>query len=317
MVAVALTVCLVSCASFEHLTEVSSTFPQARECGKCHIDIYQEWSESDHAGAYTNPHFQAATDDYGFDECLNCHAPEPMLTMHTPAVRAGQREEGVTCVACHLDQGVLAGPLEPTGKVHPHPIGVRPEVYRDVGICGRCHQGTLQQWTAVTDTKKTCQQCHMPEVTRKMTQSSGGFSDIIVALERETLQRRHVFAIPPAEAVREMVTVEVRRVDTGAEIILHSCLPHSLPTGDYGFRILVLDLTTLDDQGTEQSVVRLELAPEMKTDIAAFGTWNRLVAVPANSVSLRVRLRRYSYPDAAILDLLDQTMELERYDAGR
>jgi len=315
--AAALAACLLSCASFEHLTQVTDTFPQAKECGKCHIDIYQEWSQSDHAGAYANPHFRAATNDYAFGDCLNCHAPEPMLTVDTPAARSGKREEGVTCVACHLDQGALAGPLEATGKVQPHPIGVRPDVYRDVGICGRCHEGTLQEWKSAAGEKQTCQQCHMPEVTRKMTQSSGGFSNVIVAMEHETLQRRHVFAIPAADAVDEMLTVEIGHDETGVEIALHNILPHSLPTGDYGFRILVLELLVTDGQGAEHSLTHVELAPEMKTHIPALGTWRSLVTVPAESVSLRVRLRRHSYHDQPVLDLLDRTIELGPYHASQ
>lgn len=301
---------LVSCASFEHLTQVTDTFPEAKECGKCHIDIYEEWAESNHAKAYENPHFRAATDNHAFTDCLNCHAPEPRWTAETPTVRSAKRHEGVTCVSCHLDQGTLAGPLEPTGKVRPHPIGVRPEVYHDVGICGRCHQGTLKQWTSVSEKRKTCQECHMPEVARRMTQSSGGFSDIIVSMEHETPQRRHVFAIAPTESVQEMVTLEVRRVGTDAEVILHNRLPHRLPTGDYGFRVLVLEISILDANGAELSTTRVELSPEMKTDIAPMGTWIRRVALPEDSASLRVRLQRHSYEDEAILDLLDQIVEL-------
>ena len=306
----ALALGLASCASFEHLTRVSNTFPQAKECGKCHIDIYQEWTTSDHAHAYTNPHFRAATDDYAFGECLNCHAPEPVLTAHTPAVRQAEREEAVTCVACHLDQGELCGPLEPTGKVQPHPIGVRPEVYGDAGICGRCHQGTWEEWAAVVQEKRTCQQCHMPEITRKMTQASGGFSNLIVAMEHETAQRRHVFAIPTADSTGELIELEVRRVETGVEVRLYNRLPHSLPTGDYGFRVLVLEITALDGQGGESALAQMELAPETKTAIPAQGTWNHSAAVPEGSRSLRVRLRRLSYDDQTVLNLLDRTVEL-------
>jgi len=317
LLAAALAAGIVSCASYEHLTQVSNTFPPAQDCGKCHIDIYQEWSQSDHAGAYTNPHFQAATNDYAFDDCLSCHAPEPMLTVETPAVRPAKRDEGVTCVACHLDAGALAGPLETTGKIQPHPVGVRPEVYLNVGICGRCHEGTLEQWESAAGEKKTCQQCHMPAVTRKMTQSTGGFADVIVALERETPQRRHVFSIPTIDATGELFSIDVNRSETNVEISLHNQLPHHLPTGDYGFRILVLELLTTDNQGAEHLLTRVEMAPEMKTHIPALGTWRCLVAVPDESVSLRVRLQRHSYHDQPVLDLLDRTVELETHHAGQ
>ena len=68
-------VLIASCASFEHLTEVTEdTFPQAAQCGKCHVEIYKEWLQSDHSAAYTNPHFRRATDNYSFEKCLSCQA---------------------------------------------------------------------------------------------------------------------------------------------------------------------------------------------------------------------------------------------------
>ncbi len=301
---------LASCASFQHLTQVSNTFPQAKDCAECHIDIHQEWTASDHAHAYSNPHFRAATDDCAFNECLNCHAPEPMLTAQTPAVRSAGREEAVTCVACHLEQGRLSGPLEPTGRVRPHPIGVRPEVYRDTGICGRCHQGTFEQWADANEGKQTCQQCHMPEVARKMTQSTGGFASVLVAMEHQTPQRRHTFAIPTSDSTDGMIDLEVRRDDSGAQITLRNRLPHGLPTGDYGFRVLVLEVAAADGQGEEHVLIQEELAPETKTAISPEGTWQRTVTIPADSVSLRVRLRRHSYEDQDVLDLLDRRVSL-------
>ena len=57
-------------------------------------------------------------------------------------------------------------------------------------------------------------------------------------------------------------------------------------------------------------MTHVELSPEMKTDIAPLGAWNRRIALPENSVSLRVRLQRHSHEDQAVLDLLDQIVEL-------
>ncbi len=59
LIAIGLTILFTSCASFEHLTMVTEeTFPQAGQCGKCHVEIYHEWSNSDHSTAYTNPDFR-------------------------------------------------------------------------------------------------------------------------------------------------------------------------------------------------------------------------------------------------------------------
>ncbi len=290
-----LAVLMASCASFKHLTQVNDTFPPAKDCGKCHVAIYQEWAQSDHAQAYTNPHFREATDDYAFADCLSCHAPEPMLTAGRPTVRSAGREEGVTCVSCHLEQGVLSGPLEPTGKVHPHPIGVRPEVYRDSGICGRCHEGTMEQWSAVASEKKACQECHMGAVTRKVTQATGGISNLLVAMEREVPQRRHEFRIPTASESLEFIALSVKRSDAGLDVTVENNCPHDLPTGDFGFRVVTLEVFALNAAGELSLVGCWELMRELGTAIGVQERRTWAVLVPDGAKPTRVVLTRYSY----------------------
>lgn len=301
MTAVVLTACLLGCASFEHLTQVTNTFPQARECGKCHIEIYGEWSQSDHAGAYTNPHFQAATNEYAFEDCLSCHAPEPMLTAGTPELRPGKREEGITCVSCHLEEEMLSGPLEPTGKVHPHPIGVRPEVYRNSDICGRCHEGTMRQWNSVETEKNTCQECHMEPVTRKVTQATGGMSNVLVAMEKEVPQRRHGFRILNDMQAPGLITLAATRSDSTLEVRIENHLPHDLPTGDFGFRILTLDVFASDASGSSTLIKTWELAGELGTAIPPQGvhTWSLDLAGDVKTV--RAILTRRSYDGQALV----------------
>jgi len=293
--AIALTTCLVGCASFEYLTHVSDTFPQAKACGKCHIDIYEEWSQSDHAGAYTNPHFQAATNDYAFGDCLSCHVPQARLTAGTPESRSGKREEGITCVSCHLEEGMLSGPLEPTGKVHPHPIGVRPEVYRNSDICGRCHEGTMQQWKSVETEKNTCQECHMESITRKVTQATGGVSNVLVAMEKEVSQRRHGFHILNDTQPPGLITLIAMRSGSTVEVRIENHLPHDLPTGDFGFRILTLEIFALDTSGNSVPIKTLELARELGTSIPPHGTRVWSVDVDGDVQAVRTVLTRRSY----------------------
>lgn len=297
--ATVLAVGLASCASFEHLTQVSNTFPPAKDCGKCHVDIYHEWSQSDHAQAYVNPHFRTATDDYAFERCLSCHAPEPRLTADRPVVRSTGREEGVTCVSCHLEEGVLSGPLEPTGKVHPHPIGVRPEVYRDSGICGRCHEGTMEQWTAAGGEKKTCQQCHMEPVTRKVTQATGGISNLLVAMEKQVPVRKHEFRIPDDP---EFIVLSVTRSATGVQITVENRCPHDLPTGDFGFRVVTLEAFAVDRRGEESVAGEWELTRELGTALGPRESRTWTVAVPDGSKLTRAVLTRRSYdPNGLVL----------------
>lgn len=296
-----LTLCLLSCASFEYLTQVSNTFPHAKDCGKCHVAIYQEWSQSDHAGAYTNPHFQAATNDYAFEDCLNCHAPEPMLTAETPALRSSLREDGVTCVACHLEAGQLCGPLEPTGKVHPHPIGVRPETYRGVGICGRCHQDTMTQWDAIVAEKNTCQECHMEAVTRKVTQATGGMSNVLVAMEKEVSQKRHVFRILNDTQPPGLIALTATRTDSTLEVRVENHLPHDLPTGTFGFRILTLEVFAVDASGAATPIKTWELAGELGTAVAPHGLQTWTLDLASDVKAVRAILTRRSYDGQALV----------------
>jgi hypothetical protein len=301
------------CESFADLTRVTNDhFPRAVKCGKCHIDIYAEWSGSDHARAYTNPHFRRSTNDHAFTDCLNCHAPEPTVSLLPPKTRHLHRDEGITCVSCHLENGVLSGPFAPTGKVKPHPVGVNPELYRGSQLCGRCHEGTYAQWQdAPLEDKKTCQQCHMPAVTRKVTQSAGGISKLIVSLEHEVVQRQHVFRIQTDESICEMVSVTATQAGSEVELSVRNNVPHLLPTGDFGFRVLDLIVSRTDRQGNTIEVLREELTKELKSAIPAGASLQRIVQLPADAQTLRLRIQRRSYQDQAMLELFDQEVTLK------
>ena len=301
LTAAALAIGLASCASFKHLTQVSNTFPPAKDCGKCHVDIYHEWSQSDHAHAYTNPHFREATDDYAFENCLSCHAPEPMLTAARPTVRSSGREEGVTCVSCHLEQGVLSGPLQPTGKVHPHPIGVRPEVYYDSGICGRCHEGTMDQWKPFRRRRGPASSAIWGPATRKVTQATGGVSNLLVAMEKEVPVRRHEFRIPPASASLGYVAMSAGRSGSGVDITVENRCPHDLPTGDFGFRVVTLEVFAVDGGGEASLAGRWELTRESGTALESQGSRTWTVPVPQGGRLTHAVLTRRSYDQDSIV----------------
>ena len=313
LVCAGLLLCGVGCMSFDYLTDVTEDhFPQAVKCGKCHIAIYDEWSGSDHANAFTNPHFKTATDTYAFEDCLNCHAPQPSVSASLPETRRVHREDGVTCVSCHFDQGVLFGPLPTSGKVQPHPVGVNSDFYRSSELCGRCHEGTFQQWQDATiDHKRTCQQCHMPAVTRKVTQSAGGVSNIIVAFEHEAPQRQHVFQILPEDTADEIVSVSAVRAGSTVNLSVRNNLPHLLPTGDFGFRVVDLKVSMDDAQGNSVEILQEELTKELKTAIGAGQTWQRVVQVPTSTSRLRLKLQRRSYPDHPVIDLYNDEVDLK------
>jgi hypothetical protein len=298
---------LSSCVSFDYLTQVTEdSFPQASQCGKCHVEIYHEWATSDHAAAYVNPHFKQATHDHQFEACLSCHAPQPFRS--DPLVtRNMDRSEGITCVSCHLVEGKLAGPLEPTGKIAPHPIDVNPDYYHTSGICGTCHQGELAEWeNANRVDKKTCQECHMPEVTRKVTQPTGGISNLIVAFEDTVKQKKHDFSMVSSNMDFDIISVQAIRVNANEiTLIIKNNLPHSLPAGDFGFRVMALEALTASTDDNEILLDRMELTKELKNAISPSGTFEWKLGVPPATDFLRIKLSRLSYDEEDVIYLTD------------
>ncbi|MGR3310118.1 MAG: multiheme c-type cytochrome [Candidatus Brocadiales bacterium] len=312
-ISIGLVVLFASCASFEHLTMVrEQIFPHAVQCGKCHVEIYNEWLQSDHASAYTNPNFRQATDDYSFEDCLNCHAPEPTVADTPPVARSVDRDEGVTCVSCHLQEGKLSGPIEPTGNVAPHPIGVNPHLYEDSGFCGRCHNGDFDEWRAVKITdKKSCQQCHMPPITRKMTQATGVISKLIVAFEHEVSMKRHTFSMAPSEPQDDIISIEAKRGGSFVTLTIKNNLPHSLPGGDFGFRVLVLQILAIDSKENPIRIGQRELAKEMASAIQPLEAIDWQLKIPPDTVFIRVKLQRLSYEENDIVNLTDIKVPLQ------
>ena len=76
--------------------------PVAEDCRRCHSEVVEEWSDSPHAVAWTSEHFAALTADNSADACVGDHGPAPLGPKGEIALRGDHREEGVTCVSCHL-----------------------------------------------------------------------------------------------------------------------------------------------------------------------------------------------------------------------
>lgn len=294
-------VCLLSCTSFDYLTESGDQFAHAKDCSECHVAVYNEWSQSDHAKAFVNPHFRRATGDYAFENCIGCHAPKTGVTDQTPIARTAGRQDGVTCVSCHLKGGKMVGPVTPTGIVKPHPIEVDEKFYRSSAFCGGCHEGTLQEWNSVKADKMTCQQCHMQPVMRQVTQATGGFSNIIVAFEKEQMLRRHDFSVSVDNVPGKIITVSAKRNGPVLMLEITNNLPHSLPTGDFGFRVLELQAIAFDKLNNEISLGQRELVPELPNAIRPRSTLTWKVEMPRDAVGALIRLKRRSYEKTDVI----------------
>jgi hypothetical protein len=174
---------------------------RASTCGACHREIYNEWRISTHARAWLDDaQFMEElhkSRKQGVDwMCVNCHTP---VANQLPRLVAGLTDgqpnrpeyvdnphydevlqlEAITCATCHVRDGYVVGPWGNTNA--PHAVRKDPSLLT-IDVCTQCHQAQAEfralSLACVFDTGgeftrgpydeagKTCQSCHMPEVTR-------------------------------------------------------------------------------------------------------------------------------------------------------
>ena len=115
-------------------------------CMTCHQDKHDEWSESKHAEAYSDPEFQREWSAAGNQEdCLQCHTTGYDQETKTYAI------EGVTCEQCHGEALTM-------------------EVDRSPELCGSCHSGEYGEYRyeeflegTHAGSGVTCVDCHAYE----------------------------------------------------------------------------------------------------------------------------------------------------------
>ncbi len=245
----------------------------AKECKNCHEEIYQEWSESMHAKAWTDPYYQI---DYVFDGsqqiCLNCHIPlenqqenlvlgfqdkekfKPILKPN-PDFDPELQLEGVTCLVCHIKDGKIVGPFGSTDA--PHATIADPEITQGMKVCEKCHVAFGERWDTfykippcgtVSEIIRSgqeidCVGCHMPEVMRP------------IALGSEVRKgRKHYFrGGHHPEQVMKSLEVKFKKevIKDNYKFIFELTnigASHNLPTGTPD-RHLTLELRLLDESG--------------------------------------------------------------------
>ncbi|MBI5307603.1 MAG: hypothetical protein HZB37_04505 [Planctomycetes bacterium] len=281
------------CKGFGHLTRVEMAYPKASFCEDCHGDVCREWADSPHARAFTSNTFRMATHDYSFTDCLGCHAPEPALSVTQAECRTIFREEGVTCASCHLEESKMVGPLTPTGILAPHPVRVDDGRYRNSQFCGRCHEGTFKEWSDVkAENKHTCQDCHMPPVKRRITQSDKLISKMIVATEEVTAQKKHTFGIYQKLPDVDPFHVTVNRDGALFTVVLENNVPHALPTGDFGIRIVTVDISAVQANDEVVPIKRLELIKGLHTAIPPKCSASWTFSLPDTAKAVRCVISR-------------------------
>jgi hypothetical protein len=253
---------------------------KAESCGTCHAEIYEEWKSSIHSYAYRDPFFHAYwTKDKHTWVCLNCHTPlenqQPTLIKAIPRERVERaiqepnpnydpeyQQEGVTCAACHVRDGVILGPFEDSAA--PHPTKFDP-IFRTTQLCYRCHSvvggpaqfynggpcGTYAEYEGGYYMKERgliCQSCHMPEIDRPVAVNGpirrgrqhlwrGGHDPNMV----KSAVAIEVKAEPSLPKAGDDLQVTLTLINAGAG--------HKLPTGDPD-RHFTVEFTVIDQTGT-------------------------------------------------------------------
>jgi len=230
----------------------------AEGCATCHPEIVAEWRTSIHRRAWDEPYYQV---DRHFDGdqqvCLNCHTPfaaqqrervlgfrdrarwDPILAPN-PDFDPALQHEGVTCLACHLDQTDGGALLGPYGDVDaPHPTRRLADPNR---VCFRCHVVDNRRWDTrfrippcgtVAEIRAAggpvdCVSCHMPEVARPAAVGGPGRTG-----HRHTWRGGHDPAT--VRGALNVALTEVKRPSPGerafAITLTNTGAAHALPTG--------------------------------------------------------------------------------------
>lgn len=272
----------------------------ASACTACHLDIYEEWKQSPHAGAFLREEFRVASQDHEESDCLRCHIPTSLEKVSAAPVRAKFRSEGVNCDSCHLQGKAYATPVKPTTFAM-HDV-VQNDLLRKGEFCGRCHEAIFKQWSAVSvasDGRKTCQQCHMSPVRRKTVSGTGWH-----VLHMKFDGRRHEFTVLPAEPGKPNVGVAVSMDEVSADVVAgsvtltNSGAQHSIPGGEFGFREIAVIVSLVDRYGVASAKKVHQLVNRRNRDLA-YGQSKalpfRFESVPDDAEAVEVRVVRGSF----------------------
>lgn len=150
-------------------------FTSSSQCQTCHAQVYEEWSKSWHAQAWTDPEVRALSNDFQNTDCIDCHASRPVYETgvgQRVLPRSARRSEGIDCIACHIlpeSAPEARGGALVAGTIDDRTAACRPVAVRSLGspeYCGVCHDQhkTVTQWRETQYPARGigCVDCHMP-----------------------------------------------------------------------------------------------------------------------------------------------------------
>jgi len=254
-------------------------------CRPCHGREYDEWAASRHALAWTNPQVEAyAVLSLGLDDCVQCHAPQPVFLTgvgRAPKKRAEGRDGGVHCLTCHIGpDGVVGLRGNPDAPCRPSA-----DSRLSSALCASCHRTIGLDWKESDAARNGtgCADCHNRGADGSVTHAMGGghAPDVLARAFRMEL------AVRSSEAV-----VTVHNIGAG----------HNFP-GERHFRVLLLRIDVLDAAGTpveEYRTVLKDVTPlrmaRLEVDIGAGESVTHRYPLPCSAGTVRVRLLYKLYP---------------------
>jgi nitrate/TMAO reductase-like tetraheme cytochrome c subunit len=291
LVLIAIILIISGCKLIENLhpelAERGEDSSGSKECSECHIDIYNEWAESSHSMSYSSEEFRVSSNNYEYKFCLGCHIPEMIfktlkngtddqagvdwskLKNEEIVARSYNLADGVDCQGCHLTVDcTLAGPH---AGVSPHPSEKKEELYKRSELCGICHRDTLEEYLAyIEEGGETCQDCHMPAVKRKLIQNEP-WQKMHVRKEGKAHTFSSLSAIEKDKDFIELKFTEINYDNnqiTGNVEVINNKVSHSIPTGKYGYREVLLLINLKDNLGriikSKQESMFVELNTQLK-----------------------------------------------------
>ncbi len=226
-------------AKYDFLLEMGEKTVKSSECNECHKLIHEEWSTKDfHAKAYVNDSFKKGSKNYTATECIDCHAAQEMGEEKNLKTKLVHKEEGVNCTTCHLRNNMIYGPYKLTAKHKSE----QDESLLKSEFCAGCHMPTFQEWQA-SGSKKTCQECHMPRVERKVVQ---GF--LLSAIVPNRMVGQHLMIYDKLLKEAALITGEAGKGLVKISLT-NRASAHNLPTGKYGDYRIVLNTQVKDADG--------------------------------------------------------------------
>ena len=267
--------------------DTNKQYASSQQCQGCHREIYNEWKESMHANALTDPIFQGALSQQADKTvCISCHAPTTRLTGDFN-LTSDISNEAITCDFCHTISGLNASnPIQPfilspgdtkygkySDTVSMTHKTQKTDLLAKSEFCGACHDlampnglvvlATYKEWKNSDYAEKgiECQSCHMPTVKRSIAIGGAQRNDS----GAHTWKGGHSVEMLQAAGKFNLDTkTEGSKVHITA-VITNDGAGHKLPTG--GDSMLILEIAAMDRDGKK-------LFEETKKFVQVFGDAN-------------------------------------------